>query len=189
MQFFALPGRPFCRKKVDRAEKVCDIVTTHADEMVCQFSAENGRSYMRIARALIFFWGKCDQTTSDSGKFRTRRPDVPANQGSPGGGRRPPPGRVPPRHARSLQICSKLFFLPSDTIRAKITPFAAFRSFVQPCLSGCQQRVALGASQNTEVSKAMYLHLMRDLLANSQISSQKCRENPRNDLENSVLCF
>ena len=91
VQFFALPGRPFCRKKVDRAEKVCDIVTTHADEMVCQFSAENGRSYMRIARALIFFWGKCDQTTSDSGKFRIRCPDVPARarpcvRGAPGQG-------------------------------------------------------------------------------------------------------
>ena len=126
VEFFALAGRHFCRKKVDRAEKLCNIVGTHAGEIVCQVSAESERSYMRIARALIFFWGKCDQTTSDSGKFRIRRPDVPANQGSPGGGRRPPPGRVPPRHARSLQICSKLFFLPSDTIRAKITPFAAF---------------------------------------------------------------
>ena len=147
MQFFALAGRHFCRKKVDRAEKLCNIVGTHAGEIVCRLSAESGRSYMGIARALIFFWGKCDQTTSDSGKFRIRRPDVPANQGSPGGGRRPPPGRVPPRHARSMQICSKLFFLPSDTIRSKIAPFAAFWSFVQPCLSGSRQRDALGVSQ------------------------------------------
>ena len=96
-----------------------------------------------------------------------------------GGGRRPPPGRVPPRHARSLQICSKLFFLPSDTIRAKITPFAAFSSFVKPRLSGCQQRVALGASQNTEVSTAMYLHLMRDLLAIFKILSKKVSREPK----------
>ena len=57
-----------------------------------------------------------------------------------GGGRRPPPGRVPPRHAQSMQPCSKLFFLPSDAIRSKTTSFAAFSIFVHPCLSRSQQR-------------------------------------------------
>ena len=91
VEFFALAGRHFCRKKVDRAEKLRNIVGTHAGEIVCRLSAESGRSYMRIARALIFFWGKCDQTTSDSGKFRIRCPDVPARarpcvRGAPGQG-------------------------------------------------------------------------------------------------------
>ena len=114
VQFFALAGRHFCRKKVDRAEKECNIVGTHAGEIVCRLSAESGRSYMRIARALIFFWGKCDQTTSDSGKFRIRRPDVPANQGPrlPGKGGRgfaskpPPAGSHFPRKKSGVPVFS-----------------------------------------------------------------------------------
>ena len=47
---------------------------------------------------------------------------------SQGGGRRPPPNGVPPRHAPSLQMWTKLDFLPSDAVRSRIAVFAAFSS-------------------------------------------------------------
>ena len=57
-----------------------------------------------------------------------------------GGGRRPPPDGVPPRHARSLQPRSKVLFFMFDAIRSKIQTFAAFSSSARPCLSRPQQR-------------------------------------------------
>ena len=71
------------------------------------------------------------------GKVET--PGVPRAPGAPqdaqgrawpsqGGGRRPPPNGVPPRHAPSLQMWTKLDFLPSDAVRSRIAVFAAFSS-------------------------------------------------------------
>ena len=143
--FSAPAGRGFCRENQFLREKECNIVGTKPDESTCQLSPTEGRPYVRSARAPVFPWGKSVETgrgVPPSPWFQWR-----AGRGPQGGGRRPPPGRVPPRHARSMQICSKLFFLPSDTIRSKIAPFAAFWSFVQPCLSGSRQRDALGVSQ------------------------------------------
>ena len=103
--FSAPAGRGFCRKNHFFREKECNIVKTKPDESTCQLSPTEGRSYVGSACTPVFSWGKSVERgrgVPPSRWFQWRAGR--AWRGSPGGGRRPPPGRVPPRHARSMQM-------------------------------------------------------------------------------------